>query len=179
MFSFFFRLVTACQRTPEPRGEGKFTFTIPRQWCSSASAKERLSRTQSQACLSYAEAATRMSVVCDDGRFIFPKECDSVACSWAKPKNALHLHQGREMVSRRGLTSFSSSRLGIAQTSLALLSLAASVHPLPALSLLLIGFTFIALAILASVGYFNVMLFQVYPAHVLLARSGARPSTFP
>ena len=114
-------------------GEGKFTFTIPRQWCSSASAKERLSRTQSQTCLSYAEAATRMSVVCDDGRFIFPKECDSVACSWAKPKNALHLHQGRAIASRRGLTSFSSSRLGIAQTSLALLSLAASVHPLPAL----------------------------------------------
>ena len=27
-----------------------------------------------------------MSVVCDSGRFIFPKECDSVACSWAKPK---------------------------------------------------------------------------------------------
>ena len=27
-------------------------------------------------------------------------------------------------------------------------------------------------------GYFNVMLFQVYPAHVLFVRSGASPSTF-
>ena len=42
---------------------------------------------------------------------------------------------GDPIASRRGLTSFSSSRLGIAQTSLALLSLAASVHPLPALNI--------------------------------------------
>ena len=44
-----------------------------------------------------------MSVVCDDGRFIFPKECDSVACSWAKPKYALHLHHRRATVSRRAV----------------------------------------------------------------------------
>ena len=43
---------------------------------------------------------------------------------------------GDPIASRRGLTSFSSSRLGIAQTSLALLSLAASVHPLPALNVI-------------------------------------------
>ena len=61
-----------------------------------------------------------MSVVCDDGRFIFPKECDSVACSWAKPKNALLLlkevalpHPAQELGSRKHLNAVQQSGMTV------------------------------------------------------------------